>query len=67
MGYSALPCRESEQFESVALMRVEALLKEAKAHKQKLEAEKEALIKRLKGVTSILDKSRSPPRQTQNL
>ena len=48
--------RESEDFEAVALSRVEALLKTARAHKQSLEMEKQALIQRLKGVTSILEK-----------
>ena len=52
--------RESEEFESIAVVRVETLLKEAYAHKQNLEAEKQALVGRLKGVTSILEKPPVP-------
>lgn len=48
---------ESEDFEALAIVRVEGLLKDAHAHKKNLESQKQALIARLRRVTNILEKS----------
>ena len=46
---------ESECFESMAVVRVEALLKKAIELKQNLQEQKQLLIDRVKSVTSILE------------
>ncbi len=51
------PGSESEDFEALAIVRVEGLLKDAHAHKKNLESQKQALIARLRRVTNILEKS----------
>ena len=59
-------CRESEDFESLAIVRVEAILKDAYALKANLESQKAALINRLKRVTSILENSNQQKMSQQN-
>ena len=49
--------RKSEAFEAFAIVRVEALLKDACALKERLQHQKQALIARLKAVTGILEES----------
>ena len=48
-------CSESEDFENQAIVRVDTLLKDAYAMRESKEAEKTALVDRLKRITSILD------------